>query len=99
MAAIGKILNHLTLRCIYAVCIGVAVVTAFVALLSLYGADPASNRHGADSALNVHGAGPAVHAAVKSMAFPENEAMLDAVADQLAREGAALSGIEPAAGK
>lgn len=90
MAAIGKILNHLTLRCVYAVCIGVAVVTAFVALLSLYGAD---------SALNVHGAGPAVHAAVKSMAFPENEEMLDAVADQLAREGAALSGIEPAAGK
>ncbi len=92
MGIAGKIFNRLTLHCIYAVCIGVFVVAIFVALLSLYGVESAPES--------------AVRMTAHPMIFPENEEMLNAASDQLAREGealrnhdaAALSEIEPAAG-
>jgi hypothetical protein len=79
-----KLWRQVILRSLGAVVVGWAVVSAFVALLSLYGFSP--------------DAVPVI-AATQSPKFPENEQMLDDTAAQLARDGAALSKIEPAAGK
>lgn len=72
------------LRSFGAVIIGVVAVVAFVSLLSLYGASQEP---------------VVIRAAARPLAFPKNEQMLDALSERLAREGAALSGIEPAAGE
>lgn len=64
---------------------GTAIVSTFVALLSLYGISP-SGEH-------MH------HFTVtRGMKFPDNASSLDDMASQLAKDGAALSRIEPAAG-
>ncbi|MBI3441461.1 MAG: hypothetical protein HY052_06630 [Proteobacteria bacterium] len=84
MAILNKVFNHLIFRCVGAVLLGAFVVTLFAALLSLYG----------ESHENI----PRVTIS-KTLRFPENEKMLSDVAAQLAREGAALSTIAPAAGE
>jgi hypothetical protein len=65
--------------------IGAGIVLAFVTLLSHYGPLP-------DQSLPLA-------AARSSITFPESQKDLDALSAQLARKGAALSGIEPAAGE
>ena len=77
-----KTWGSVILRSLGAVIVGIGVVSAFVVLLSLYGASTES----------------APVTATQSIKFPENEKMLDDAAAQLAREGAKLSNIEPAAG-
>lgn len=84
MTADGKKLwRQVILRSIAAVFVGWAVVSAFVALLYFYGMSPDA----------VH-----ITTAAQPPKFPENEQMLDAQAEQLAHDGAALSTVEPAAG-
>ena len=77
-----KISALLILRSLAAVLAGVAIVAVFVALLSLYGEQQEQS----------------TPVTAKVMPFPENERMLKSMADQLAREGQALSTVEPAAG-
>lgn len=82
----GKIPYRLILRSFGAVMLGALVVFAFVSLLSSYGMAPE----------------PAVtetKAAQSHIPFPENEQMLDALPDRLAREAQGLSDVEPAAGE
>ena len=81
-SGVKKTWARVALRSIAAVVVGISVVSAFVVLLSLYGASTETK--------------PVT--AVQSIKFPENEKMLDDTAAQLAREGAKLSNIEPAAG-
>lgn len=71
------------LSCAFAALVtGLGVVVAFVGALSVYGS--------ADDIL---------HSSRRpGMTFPENTAALQAATDQLARDGAALSRLEPAAG-
>lgn len=78
-----KIIGPLTLRCLFSLAAGLFVVALFAALLSLYGQDQERL---------------STVTAQQSLMFPENEKMLDAVASQLARDGAALANIAPAAG-
>ncbi len=73
----------LMLRSFGAVFLGWCVVSAFVVLLTLYGTSPDV---------------VPVTTARSSLKFPENEQMLNAAAAQLARDGATLSKVEPAAG-
>jgi hypothetical protein len=75
------------LRGIGAVVFGWAVVSVFVFSLAHdgVGVSPETAR--------------AVTATLPPLKFPENEEMLNAAAAQLAREGAALSKVEPAAGE
>jgi hypothetical protein len=70
------------LRGIGAVFLGTVTVIAFVSLLCLYGVTPETSR-----TLNAH-----------VLKFPANEQAMDDMTAQLAREGAALSKVEPAAG-
>jgi hypothetical protein len=62
---------------------GTAVVVSFIALLSLYGTSYE----------------PAPRRTTQALKFPENEQMLDAMDQQLAREIGGLAAIEPAAGE
>jgi len=78
-----KLWRKTVLRGIGAFFFGWSVVTACVVLLSIYGVSPEITSV----------------TATQSLPFPENEQMLNAAAAQLAREGAALSKVEPAAGK
>lgn len=78
-----KIIGPLTLRCVLSLFAGLVVVTLFAAMLSLYGQSQETVKT------------VALH---QSLKFPENEKMLNDLASQLAREGAALSNIAPAAG-
>ena len=81
-AGTKRLWGRITLRSIGAIFVGTAVVAAFVMLLSFYGSSQ-------DNVSVI---------TAQSLKFPENEIMLDTLSTQLAREGAALSGIEPAAG-
>lgn len=69
--------------CCGALGLGTGLVAVFIALLSLYGVSSADND---------------VPATIRSLTFPENAAALDSISAQLKRDGAALAGIEPAAG-
>ena len=62
---------------------GWVLVSCFILSVSVYGISP-------DYGSSRH--------AMKALPFPENEQMLNAMTAQLAREGRALSKIEPAAG-
>ena len=80
-----KIFNRVTtFYSLCAVLTGAALMAAFSILLSLYG----------------EAQEPTVQVTTQAaIAFPENEKMLKETADKIAREGAALSTIEPAAGE
>jgi len=78
------IFSRLVFRCICAVSLGVAVMAVFAALLIMYG-------EAQETYTQVTTA--------RAIKFPENEKMLNDVANQLAREGEALSKVEPAAGQ
>ena len=80
-----KLWRRVILRGIGAVVFGGVVVLAGVALLSGYGIS-----HG-----HVHHVKTAT---IKAIKFPENEQMLNEMTARLAREGEALSKVEPAAG-
>ena len=83
----NKIWRSVILRSIGAMFIGIGIVSAFVVLLSLYGVSQENTP-------------PVTAQSQKSLIlkFPENEQMLDDLSAQLAREGIALSNVEPAAG-
>jgi len=72
------------LRGFGAVFFGWAVICAFVVLISSYGVSD-----------HIH---VKKTTAIQTVKFPENEQMLDEMTAQLAREGQALSKMEPAAG-
>jgi hypothetical protein len=76
------IVRKVTLRTLGALAAGLGIVYVFVTLLSLYGTSSDS--------LPLLASQPAK--------FPENEQALDDMAAELARQGAALSKVEPAAG-
>jgi hypothetical protein len=76
------LLSRMMFRCLASVAVGIFVVMSFSGLLSLYG----------------EAAEQPIEVSTNAMSFPENEKMLKALSVQLAREGARLAGIMPAAG-
>ena len=79
-------IKSLIFPCCGSICLGIAVVVVFIALLSLYGV----------SESNMPPTAP--QTAFEALKFPENEQMLDTLSRQLVSEGTALSKIEPAGG-
>jgi len=77
------VIKKIVLRGIFAVVTGVAVIAAVIFFLFSYGASAPES---------------APQVSLKSLPFPENEKMLDALAATLAGEAADFSKIAPAAG-
>ena len=84
MTADGKKLwRQVILRGIGTVVFSWAAVSAVVFLLSMYGVAPEVSP---------------ITSSIQTVKFPENEQMLNETTARLARDGAALSKIEPASG-
>ena len=79
-----KLWRQVILRGIGTVAFSWAAVSALVLLLSLYGVSPEGT--------------PIIPTTLQVVKFPENEQMLNETTARLARDGAALSKIEPASG-
>ena len=78
-----KLWRQVILRGIGTVVFSWAAVSAVVLLLSTYGVTPDASP---------------ITSSIQTVKFPENEQMLNEATARLARDGAALSKIEPASG-